>query len=1137
MATYDAPHAQPQPQAEPQSQPLTSAWLRAHFDSLPFPARMGALARYGRALAPDAYAALHAALDAGDPDERHTALFLAVVRRDIDTVSRALADPLLRRRALSAALRLPLHEQALAALALHDTRAVRHETYRVLKTARRTALADSLIQQVYERHGGQEAARLLTACSAQTAAHWLPHLEPPAGVLNSLARTAPVAVARHLTDEYAARRSHERHSYARAHRIIATAVAERDTEAGLLMLRGAPSLIGKRAAVALLRTPSAVLEILRAAPTHYGTEHDGTEPVLTIQAGPLPPSVKRAALDLPPDDLVELATRCPADAPRRIGTGQGKVAPDSLLRLLPPAERCRVVRERIGGDFGRRASLSAIAALEPDDRSAFLAPWLKRSAGRSRTLRRFAGLPLDVAEPVLRAQTSDHRMHLRLAAWPALLASAELNGDPQEYARIAASCERAWHDQNDVRRFALAQLAAAPARLLAAVEERVLRDAALTTVQSRDSTAATLACAERWLRRTTESAAARGNTERAAFAARLLCQVLADPRRRGPRNPLRLDAPTARAVCSGTVAESGAHAETLTSLAELLAPHLAELPTLEALMRRTAEEHEDPEIAARAAAVWIAPAATREARCAELVRLDPSFAAVPEVLRTLTTRRTDLLDDVLEAAVRDGLRGRIRPRGTPWAPRLRPADTGRWLAYQRREWAAYLVTVASDEHAPLRERTDAAALLNTPAHLTALVSAAPQPVAAAAIGALGGTRPVTAELLETLLRHAGTGGVRGRAAMSAVRRLLDDVPDSRAITLLAPLLRNPANPVGTRKEAARALGILTGTAALSALLAAWDEPGQHRDVRAVIAPLLLRGIDRDDIAHRLSEGVREQAVREAVVGIRPTAVPRAARAAYNAFLLGLVQGGDDSTAIAACRALHAHLTDDASEEAARVLAQTAADLTRTRPVWHAAVAQLVALPSGENTSAITTEAFAPLRIGAHSDEPDSRVDVLRRLDGCADVIAGQYSHGASRAVVDVLLDALEGAGLSRQAARLAQEAALDAARAGDPALELWERLLGLVEARPDRLALDDGLYIDVGRPGRPDCAAAVLDAVRLLRARGSAPAGLLALALVSAAGRSASWREPWPGELAALRDHPDPDTALGALVAGPTGGD
>lgn len=135
MATFDAPHAQPQP--------LAPGWLSAHFAPLPYPARRAALARYGRALAPDADAALHTTLDSGDPEKRHTALFLAAARRDLDTVSRALADLLLRRRALSAAIRLPLGAQALTALALHDTSAVGHETYRVLKAGRRTALADT----------------------------------------------------------------------------------------------------------------------------------------------------------------------------------------------------------------------------------------------------------------------------------------------------------------------------------------------------------------------------------------------------------------------------------------------------------------------------------------------------------------------------------------------------------------------------------------------------------------------------------------------------------------------------------------------------------------------------------------------------------------------------------------------------------------------------------------------------------------------------------------------------------------------------------------------------------------------------------------------------------------------------------
>ncbi|GAA1502838.1 hypothetical protein GCM10009730_01650 [Streptomyces albidochromogenes] len=1122
MATFDAPHAQPQP--------LTPAWLRAHFDPLPFPARRAALARYGRALAPDAYAALHAALDAGDAEERHTALFLAVVRRDTDAVRTALEDPLLRRRALSAAIRLPLPEQALTALALHDTGAVRHETFRVLRAGRRTALADALLPRVHERHGPREAARLLTACSARTAAAWLPRLEPPAGVLTSLARTAPAAVATRLADGYAAHTGPERQRFVRSHLPIATTVAERDPHAGLLLLRRAPGLIGARAAVALLRHPAGVLRVLRAATPEPG----GTPRVLRFTPGPLPPSVRRAVLALPVGDRAELARRCHAAAPLRRHGGAGQVSPDALLQLLPPDARRRAVEERTASTFGRRTFLSdlaAVAALGPDDRAAFLAPWTDQLRRSGRTVRRAAaGLPLAVAEPVLREQTSDHRLHLRLFAWPALLACAELHGDPREYARIAASCERAWHDQNEVRHGALAQLAEAPPRLLAAVEERVLRDAVMTAVQSRDSTGATLAAAERWLRRTARSAASRGDDHRAAFAARLLCHVLADPRRRGPRTPLRVGARTARSVWSMVEAGERTFPGTLVSLAELLAPHLPDLPSLEALMRRTAEEHDDPEVASRAAAVWLGPPATRERRCAELVRLDPSFAAVPEVLRTLATRRTDLLDDVLGAVARDGLRGRVRPGARPWAPRLRPADTGRWLPQQRRRWSAHLAAVACDEQVPLRERADAAALVSSPDALVALAESAPHPVAAAALGSLGtlgAAGPVTAELLETLLRHAGTGGVRGRAAMTAVRRLLDAVPDGRAVTLLAPLLRNPANPVGTRKEAARALGALTGTAVLEAFLAAWDEPAQHRDVRAVIAPFLTRAVDRAEVADRLSAAMREPAVREAVLGRRSPTVPPGNRAAYTAFLGGLLRDGDDDTAVDACRALPAQAGPEGASDLARLLAEIAVDPTRAWKVWNEAVRQLVSLPLAADTPPLVTGAFRTLLLRAGSDDTQVRADALRRLDACAETLADRQDNAGARAVTDSAIDALVAAGLLRRAVALAQEAAVGAVRRADAAPEPWERLLELVADHPERLSPSGSLYLEAGRAG-PVAAALVVS--RTLRDHGSHAAGRLALALVSAAGRAAGWQDPWPAELAALREHPDPDTSVEAFL-------
>ncbi|MET9509715.1 hypothetical protein ABZX62_14865 [Streptomyces flavidovirens] len=786
------------------------------------------------------------------------------------------------------------------------------------------------------------------------------------------------------------------------------------------------------------------------------------------------------------------------------------------------------------------SDLAAVAALEPDDRAALLVPWMDRRMHSGRAMRRGAGgLPLALAEPALREQASDHRMHRRLFAWPALLACAELDGDPQEYARIAASCERAWHDRNDVRHLALAQLADAPPHLLMAVGERVLRDAVMTAVQSRDSTAATLAAAERWLRRTAESAAARGDTRRAAFAARLLCHVIDDPRRAGPREPLRLDARTARSVWSTVAAGQGAPLdtppETLTTLAGLLASHLAELPALEDLMRRTAEQHDDPEVAARAAALWIRPPATRERRCAELVRLDPSFAAVPEVLRTLATRRTDLLDDVLEAAVRDGLRGRVRPRATPWAPRLRPADTGRWLPYQRGKWAAYLAAVASDERAPSRERADAAALVGSREELTALAANAPQPVAAAALGALGSvgalgtTGPVTAELLNTVLRHAGAGGVRGRAAMSAVRRLLDAVPDSEAVALPASLLRNPANPVGTRKEAGRALGALTGPAVVEAFLAAWDEPAQHRDVRAVIAPYLLRAIDRADIADRLSAGMREQAVREAVLGPRTPSVPRGHRTSYTAFLNGLLRDGDDDTVVATCRALPAHLGADGSTDAVRLLAELSVDPTRSRDVWQTAVQQLASMPPEASTPSVMASALRTLLLRARSGDPHIRAGALRRLDACATAIGNRQSVDGHQAV-KAAIDALEEAGLFPQAVRLAQEAALRAVRRGDAAPAPWERLLELIGERPERLSPMGSLHFDADDRG---IAAAALEAVRLLRGHGSGAAGRLALALVRTAGRTTDWKDPWPDELTALREHPDPDTSVEALLVDP----
>ncbi|WP_409055638.1 hypothetical protein [Streptomyces sp. SYP-A7185] len=1127
MAAHEASQT---PTPQPQPAPLTSAWLKAHFDSLPFPARMSALARYARALSEDAYGTLRTALAAGTPDERHTGLFLAVARRDLTTVADALADPLLRRRALAAAIRLPVPQAALEQLALSDVGAARLETFRVLRLSRRRALAARLLPEVHERFGPRDAALLLPACPAETVGAWLPRLDPPPGVLHALTRTAPLAVAHLLITRTESRVGRDRARPAH-HRALAGLAAERDLDAGLLLLARTPELLPPPAARTLLRRPAAVLAILRAAPP----EPDGSPRALQISAGVLPPATTRALRALAPAELTDLARHCPATQPRHRRPGRHTIAPDGLLALLPASERRRLVEERTARRRSVRSlPLAALTALEPADRAALVMPWMERVSRQEWTASRLAvALPLALGEPILRDMAGQHRLDHRLVAWPALLACAELEAAPAEFARIAQDCERAWHDQEPVRRAALQQLAGAPPRLLGALPDRVLRDATLTTVQSRDSTDHTLAAAEHLLRRAAESAAATGRFDRATHAARLLCHVVSDPRSSTAVTPLRVGEDAARALWSAASSEPPTHPDLHTALAELLAPHLTALPDLDTWVRALARESEDPDSAARAAAAWVSPAPLRERRTAELIRQDASFATVPLILRTVTTRRTDLLDAVLLAA-REGLTGRARPRAGAWAAAVRAGVTGRWLPAQRRAWDQHHARVAADELAPLRTRADAAAQVRRPELLTTLAASAPQPVAAAAIGALGdllgpahqGTPPATEPLLGALLRHAATGGVRGRAAMASVRRLLQAVPDPQAAALLAPVACAPDAPVGSRKEAVRALGALTGAAAFEALLAAWDAPRQHRDVRAVLARHLLPAIDRPAVADRLVGAADEPAVREAVVHARVGPVRETAGEAYADFLARLVREGDAETVVAACRALPAWFTPRSSGPM-RAVADVVTDPGRPRREGEVAARQLAWFPPGPVGEQLLKDTVRRLQELAGTPDPTVRAGMLRRLSGLGEALRVPRGSAQTLRVADALALSLHAVGLYADEAALTWDTSLTAMRHGEHSAARWQRLLDLVEERPQRLPLGGGFNPDVPTPR---ARAAFLAATRLLRERGTPVAGVMAVALVRAGGRAASWDATWRGELEALRGHADHDTALAAFL-------
>ncbi|MGW2281789.1 hypothetical protein [Streptomyces sp. NPDC001770] len=1069
------------------------------FDHLPHPARMRAIAVHTRSLDETAYRAAHAGLDSGTPDDRVLALFLATVRRDVDAVTDALGDPLLRRHALSAAIRLPVPDHALEELALDGPKAVRRDTYGVLRRSRRHALADRLAGRVHARHGDEDTARLLAACTPVTVRHWLGRLTrvpPPA--LYVLARTAPGPVAEHLADLAAGDR-------ALPGNVIATRIALRDPAAGMLLMERAPHLITGPAAMILLARPAELAATLRRT---------GTTRV-PLADGPLPRRARRALEACDADDLVLLArVLCVRDSDGRPGPGV-RQEPQPLLGIVPPRERRRVVEERLAsaGQYSGADEFGALASLAPADRAEIIAdrwsPLPRRLLHRSRLA---AQLPLEKAESVLRELTDAHRPHERSCGWPALLACAARNGDPVEYARVLEGCERAWHDEESVRHQTLLAAAGAPANLLPAVPFAVLRDAATTTAQSRDSTHETLAAAEHWLRRVLEAAARRGDAGRAAGMAGLLLPLLADSRRRGPVRPLVLTGTEAAALwerCPAPVPED------LVRLAALLAPMLPRLPHLDGELGRVALAGPAPgrELAA---ALWLRDPEAREERVARLLAADASLITVPLVWRTLARRRTDLLGAVLGA----GLPAR-------WVPRPEGRALDRWPPDRRALLDAHLVRVATDERAPLRERTDAAALLGDPGELRRLAADAPQPVAAAALSALGalaagrGGADAHPRTLEYLLDRAATGGVRGRAAMAGATALLGTVPDTGAVRRLGAVLAGTGNSVGGRKAAAYSLAAMDRDrrgAAFDTLLAGWDVPDQHRDVRAAMVPALTGWTDDPEVARRLSGGLRHPALSERLFAARPVR-PEAARA--RRLLLARAAATEDAAvAVEAARSL-AH-GGPLEPEAAGRLVRVAADTARPRAVRSAVLMTLARL-AGEPTGRTALEralGTAATANGGSAAEPRAALAVL--LDTFR--AASGWPAGAHEA----LADALERAGLPHTASRAALAAATTALAGGDGSMRRWERWLALAGERPGCLDA-----VQLHSPGLPGAAPeeAVDAVVAGLLAEGSVTAGLAAVRLVEqAAGRGAP-AERWAARLHDLAAHPRAEVAEAAAVA------
>ncbi|MGW4651025.1 hypothetical protein [Kitasatospora sp. NPDC004289] len=1100
-------------------------WGIPSHQDLPRSARQRAIAQWARRLTPDEYREVHASLDGGSDGDRHTGLFLATVRRDLDRVVVALHDPALRSRALAAAGRLPVPDEALAEVAGTAPQAHRLALYRQLRRTGRRELADRLLPEVYDRYGRREAAQLLAACSPEAVHPWLSRVRLTDGVLVGLARSAPLAVVRFLADQERAelrgpRRAADRTPWRGMSRRLVTTATRRDPEAGLHLLATAPHLLtGEAAAELLTHRPGRLAELVRA----------GAIGEIPLAEGELTSSTARALRRLPEEQLVLLARVCRPT--RRTHLHQGLLV-EPLLALLGPDRRAEVasqlIEESTSGNF---PAAGLVLALGAERRAALARSYLADRPARrgARLLRVVRLLPLAEAEERLAEVAGSPRHHERADGWAALLDCATAQGDPAEYARVVRLSARAWHDHPEVRQRALRRIAGAPEGLLAAVPAEVLRDAALTVAQARDTTAHCLRPMAAWLRRSTHRAAADGDLPRAAELTGLLAQLAGHPR--APRSAtveLGFSVPVAEGVWDRLHATPAMRRPgRWLRLAAMLPP----LPTVDARLEayllggqaqsdrdgiRGQQQDESRELAA---ALWLRPAGGgRDVRCGRLVGADPASVPTEAGWEVLSRRRTDLLAGVFT---------RAREHGVAWAPPL-PPGTGPQAA------AAHTALVGPDvfdDAAEQAGRVAAARVLTDPVLLREAVERGPQPVAAAALWQVAQVAPPE-EALPLVVSHLGGGGVRGRAAALAVRHLLARSAEGEAESLLTGWLTGTVSRVGVGagKELVAALGDLSDRVVLRTALTVWDSPGLHRDVRARLAGLLTGFLDRPEVAARLSDALGEPAVWEAVSGAVAQERDAALRPALERFLGAATEHPDPDVADGAFTVLRDVMRADGPGAAA--VERELLTFGQQGRIWRSAVRLIAGVEDGPAHVEVWTRVVDRLALlaqgGPSADDGSVAEQARTRLAALA---GGQFGPEVGAPVLlDVLADRLAAVGLGGAAVRTAMVPAVRALVGGDPAAERWSRILDLLEGHPLRwTGLPEGLGLRWGDELPELALRAVLDQ---LRARGSAEGVVLAARLVGWITGRLRTPEWWSEELAAWRGHPDPDVAELMITVG-----
>jgi hypothetical protein len=1147
-------------------------------EPLAYPQRTRQIAAHARAVGSDELTALLEGLEEYGMYGQRVGVITACAGQDTGYLSSRLAhpDPFVRGHAQRAAWARSssIGDDALW-VALHEApAAVRAQLTRTIVRGRRTQLADGLVDAVRTRWGDTEAARLLPGCGPETVMRLLPALFHAVTGWRSLAARHPdillAEAGRQLEDLPHVLREQwwqrygagvARTAAGRPRRVLD--LLEQYREGGLLTPEFAPHLVRLVAADA----GRALRLLLRSGQ------------VGEVREQGLPARVLRRLVEADPYELEDLGRELSAH-PVRFA---------ELLNALPPGRRAEFYdavtdeEERAHGTLHEDV-LEALPHDRREEEARRMAQQARaRGAHWSVVLAAVAHLPEEAAYAEVTAATRRPSPEDRARAWPMLVRQAvhtagRHGGNKSVVTALLADMARLRDEQESVRAAALAALAELPARLFEdeAVDhlDRVTADAVRATGSSHESRTALGRLARSllrehvagsqqglvgWALRTTVRLS--GNTEGADLGH--LDRRLPHGGEHAVHEALRywLEAG----------AENDDHGLTF-ALARAVGRRAVGMPELQQLLWQ-AVQFGSESTAATAVELWMENPATRAERAERVLSVDGSAALLPSVSRTITTRRTDLLDPVLEATPPHG-RFLTKESRRPQPPVGR--CTAGWLPRQQRAAAKLLAQQADDDAVGMDLRRDALRRLATIPGEGAreLRLWANDPVEAEselADTALAATvrtdRPD--EALPLLLEHARDG--RAHVAVPAMGRAFRYTDPWRLSDVLNRLLL----PVRQKQEAQRiqeaqaqqghaaqqtekteetgGAGAAAGAAvrktmvrlaveclplaeAAELLLKVYSFPGQHPDVKAVCVTSASRLLD-DDRAWELVESAAQgvPVLRHAVLRVRPLALPERHRERYARLITGLCHADDRGVT----EAVYSSLSDWAlwAPDAAAVLSAAVTDLGN-RGTWRQAAEGLVELVVTLPGTGRTLEQVLSGLIAADSapDTPDARAERDRPARRRVEHIALTLGESARRRRLarrpagrtGVLLAGYE------EFVPLAARLLCSAVTLESDAETLGRQLRGIAGLHTQRPGLAwrtaGELRRSLGPVHRPaETRERLLPVARELAEDGGTAAGLLAVALADAVNVPGGWPEPWRELLRKLRRHEMPDVRASAL--------